>query len=353
MPPKSKGASSNNRTSKSLFKSTNSTTKKPRSSIPPLPFSLPSPSLLPLLSQLSEKHIYIPSLDASPRPFKRKIFLVPVLTNLAIIALLAWRIYTILPHYISLASSFSSISSSLTLSLILRRFLSFSLDYLLYALLLPWPREFFLGTKSGSPVLWRSAIGLRDIEIVIRRSRAWDVEVLVPGIDVVEPDSAPRRRFEEEVQKATSVAAMHEKTGYMLLNSAWDLDWRAMVVAQQMVDAGDAALADFRTKALVHSRAFGWVLWDEGAAGGGREEEGRRRIVQFKDVLTSMGKEGLFFRWIELVQFESAKEGGFTPERQVKTMRRVKEMFEGEGVDFEKFWESVGGMEGMPGLDLR
>jgi len=314
---------------------------------------LPSPSLLPLLSQLSQKHIYIPSLDASPRAFKRKIFLVPVLTNLAIIALLVWRIYTILPHYISLASSFSSISSSLTMSLILRRFLSFSLDYLLYALLLPWPREFFLGTKSGSPVLWRSAVGLRDIEVVIRRSRSWDAEVLVPGIDVVEPDGAARRRFDEEVRKATSDAAMREKTGYILLNSAWDLDWRAMVFAQQMVDAGDASLADFRTKALVHSRAFGWVMWDEGASGGGREEEGRRTIVHFKDVLTSMGKEGLFFKWIELVQFESAKEGGFTQERREKTMGRAKEMFEREGVDFEKFWDSVGGMEGMPGLDLR
>ena len=100
-------------------------------------------------------------------------------------------------------------------------------------------------------MLWRSAVGLRDIEIVIRRSRSWDAEVLVPGVDVVEPDGAARRRFDEEVRKATSDAAMREKTGYMLLNSAWDLDWAAMVFAQQMVDAGDASLADFRTKAYL------------------------------------------------------------------------------------------------------
>ena len=88
-----------------------------------------------------------------------------------------------------------------------------------------------------------------------------------------------------------------------------------------------------------------------GASGSAQEEEGRRKIVAFKDELTSLGKESLFFRWIELVQFESSQPGGFTPDRQQKTMEKAKEMFESQGVDFDKFWAKIGGMQGMPGMD--
>lgn len=66
-----------------------------------------------------------------------------------------------------------------------------------------------------------------------------------------------------------------------------------------------------------------------------------------------MGKESVFFRWIELIQYESTQPGGFTSERQASAMRQAKEMFENQGIDFEMFWREIGGMEGMPGLELR
>ena len=73
--------------------------------------------------------------------------------------------------------------------------------------------------------------------------------------------------------------------------------------------------------------------------------------MAFKDELTALGKENLFFRWIELVQFESSQPGGFGPERQKHTMIKAKEMFEDQGIDFDKFWAKIGGMQGMPGMD--
>ncbi|OBT75715.1 hypothetical protein VF21_05914 [Pseudogymnoascus sp. 05NY08] len=348
MPPKSKG-----KPSKALFKSS-STLKKPRSSTPPSPFSLPPPQLEPLLSQLSQKHIYILSLDASPQHFKKKVFAVPVLTNLAIIAFIAWRISYTLPLYISLATSFArnDTTAPLTLSSILNRFLGFLIDYFHY-FLLTWPREFLVGTKHGSPVLWRTNIGFRNSEVIVRRSKAWDVEAIIPNVDIVLENEEPARKlFDEEVRRATSVTAMHEKTGYMLLNGKWDLDWKLMIYATEMIDAKDAVLPDFKTQALVYSPAYGWVTWDENVQGSNKEEEARKKIVLFKDELTLMGKEGLFFRWIELVQYESAREGGFTAERQQETMKKANELFEREGVDFEAFWAKLGGMQGMPGMDM-
>jgi hypothetical protein len=77
----------------------------------------------------------------------------------------------------------------------------------------------------------------------------------------------------------------------------------------------------------------------------------QRKIVAFKDELTALGKESLFFRWIELVQFESSQAGGFGPERQQQTMLKAKQMFEEQGIDFDKFWAKIGGMQGMPGMD--
>ena len=63
-----------------------------------------------------------------------------------------------------------------------------------------------------------------------------------------------------------------------------------------------------------------------------------------------MGKESLFFRWIELIQFESTQPGGFGPEKQQQAMEKAKAMFEADGVDFDAFWAQVGDWEGLPGI---
>lgn len=72
--------------------------------------------------------------------------------------------------------------------------------------------------------------------------------------------------------------------------------------------------------------------------------------MKLKDKLTLMGKESLFFRWIEIVQYESGKPGDFDSKRQVETMEIIKREFERQGVDFEKLVQEVGGLDGTPGM---
>jgi hypothetical protein len=57
-----------------------------------------------------------------------------------------------------------------------------------------------------------------------------------------------------------------------------------------------------------------------------------------------MGKDELFYRWVELIQYESTRPGGFTKERQLEAGAKVQSLFEEHGVNFEEFEKSVGGI---------
>jgi hypothetical protein len=198
--------------------------------------------------------------------------------------------------------------------------------------------------------MWRFALGgFKDREIILRRSRRWDQTIQIKNL--IEEGEDQDKVF-EIVKRAVDPIWMSEKTGYLMLTKEWDLDWKLMVAATKLVNKKEMKLEDFRTTILIHNEEFGWMVVETAAAGGSaKEEEGRRKIVAFKDELTAMGKENLFFKWIELVQFESSKPGGFGPEQQLKTMAKAKELFEAQGVNFDQFWAKVGGMEGMPGMD--
>jgi hypothetical protein len=142
------------------------------------------------------------------------------------------------------------------------------------------------------------------------------------------------------------------KTGYLLVDEDWNLDYRAMVRAHALVDLtrkGEGVqLDEFRTAVLVHTDSDGWLIWrvgDENTPAGKSAQ--RDQILAFRERLTAMGKEDLFFRWVELVQWESSQPGGFTPERQRSAMVQAKQMFDEENVDFSQFWDDeLVGMEG-------
>lgn len=231
---------------------------------------------------------------------------------------------------------------------IARRTSKFMVDLVIYVFVWPWPKAFFMGQTIGNPVLWRLRLGFSEREIVVRRSRRWFVQ----SKKLFDEGSKEQDLLFNNVGKATDPMWMSEKTGYLMLNKEWDLDWKSMVTATVNVEKGKMKLDDFKTTILLHDDEFGWVVIETAEAGGSlKEEEGRRKIVAFKDELTAMGKENLFFRWIELVQFESSQPGGFGPEQQKNTMKKARELFERGGIDFDKFWEKVGGMGGMPGMD--
>lgn len=190
----------------------------------------------------------------------------------------------------------------------------------------------------------------------MRRSREWSAEL--EGSGWMRSDKGV---VGEKVVPAI-VPDRLEKTGYLLIDADWDLDFNAMVRGHRLVEEGRVGMGEFQTAVLAYGGeegSEGWLIWRveddriRAGAGGGPGGGGtlstasRDRIVAFKDKLTEMGKEDLFYRWVEIIQYESTRPGGFTPERQTAAMQEVRELFEGQNVDFEKFWKEVGGMEGV------
>lgn len=127
-----------------------------------------------------------------------------------------------------------------------------------------------------------------------------------------------------------------------------------MVHATRLVDKKEVSVDDLRTSVFVwvgDEEDGQWAVWACGKLDEGSETEAREKIILFKDRLTAMGKESLFFKWIELVQYESSAGGEFTHEKQIATAEKAKNMFEAEGVDFDAFIKEIGGLQGMPGMD--
>ncbi|CAG9941380.1 unnamed protein product [Clonostachys rosea f. rosea IK726] len=320
---------------------------------PPAPFKEPPEVLQPFIDTLSSKHVYVAHIDSKPAAFKRKLFLVPIAMNIGVVALFALRMYYILPYYWKLMmSGFGNpnettfpVESSTWAELgfeILKRGFTMFFDFLLFVFVWPWPVEFVAGVAHGNPTRWRWNVGFREKEIYVRRSRDWDV-----GLgDILKHDES-RRIFTAYIQQATSPMLQEQKTGYLLMNGQWDLDWDAMVYAHALVDKKDIALDAFRTVVLVHHQDHGWLCYDTKLSSSAEEDEKRRQVFAFRDALAAMGKDKLFYRWVEIVQFESTQPGGFGPEKQEEAAKNIRELFLKDGVDFDKLWKETVGADSV------
>jgi hypothetical protein len=330
------------------------TTKSP-TSIPP-PFS-PAPSkLTPFLETLDPRKIYITHIDTHPAWFKRRIFTVPVLLNLGILSLLIWRALAILPWYIALLRGVLAPTNSTAgldgrdtwgafIWLIVKRAVVFLIDYLLITIVWPWPISFFF-EQPGNPVVWRWNIGFQDREAVVRQSRNWGSEELLGGSKKGGESPFFKTRLLPAVEKDRIIG----KTGYLLMDKDFDLDFKGMVDAHKLLSQDKLSLRDIHMRVFMHAgdESDGqWLVWDvEGTAdedlGSEGTEEGKKKILEFRDRLTAMGKEELFFKWVELVQEETSKPGGFTKERQFEAGLKVQALFEEYGLSFEEFAREVG-----------
>lgn len=337
------------------------TTKTPPAAVlaPPPPFSR-APDLEPFLSTLNPEHVYITHIDTHPAYFKKRIFTIPLLLNAGIVALLAWRAYVALPTYwhmlmaaLGNQTAFSVARASATWGqlawIAVKRAAMFLVDYVLVMVVGTWPLTFF-AEMPGNPCSWRWRVGFREREIYVRESRGWGAAELLG--EEVERKGEENPFFKTRVLPAIEKRFVREKTGYVMVNESWDLDFDAMVRAHAAVDKGEIAEGAFEKSVWVFGgEGVGWCVWEVHRLDDGGEVEGRKKIVAFKDRLTAMGKESLFFRWIELIQYESNRPGGFTPERQQDAVQKARELFELQGVDFDKFVSDVGGFDGMPGLE--
>lgn len=334
---------------------TSSGASSPNSQTGPLPPFAQAPEYLaPFLKVLSPKEVYLVHIDSSAVDLKRQTFIIPSIVNFLILALIAFRAYmgrkmypallaTVLGFTGSMDLDTSSLSYPEVAMLILRRALPVIFDYFLVVTFLPWPIRFYSG-----PVQWRRAVGFRNAEIIVRRSQ--------PALS----QSLERNNWvrEDEEMRDKIVAAVTpdrlSKTGYLLIDADWDLDYPAMIKAHELADSSSdkntLPLDEFRTAVLVNTDSDGWIIWhvgDEDTEEGRTRSKQRDQILAFKEKLSDMGHEELFFRWVELIQYESTQPGGFTQERQASAMVQAKQLFEDAGVDFTQFWQEVGGMEGF------
>ncbi|KAI7777551.1 hypothetical protein LA080_003386 [Diaporthe eres] len=335
------------------------------SSEPPAPFKRAPGALVPFYTSLSPAHVYIAHVDSKPADFKRKIFLVPVAINIAIALIFAWRVYYVSPWYFALLASGLGHSNETTVApsesswgviarVIARRAFTFLLDFLLFVFVWPWPVEFCFGRTHGSPTQWRWNVGFRDKEIYVRRSRStWDGKVreAVKGTDF-----EARSQLMTNIGVAVNPMLLNEKTGYLTMNNEWDLDWAAMVHATRLVDKKDVELDAFKLMVLVHHEGHGWLSLDlketraDAAPDDAPFDERRTQVFAFRDALAAAGKEDLFYRWIEIVQFESSQPGGFGPEKQVEVAQKIRDLFQEQGIDFDEFWKESVGSDGLASI---
>ncbi|CAI7587538.1 unnamed protein product [Penicillium crustosum] len=322
--------------------SSGASTPSSASSGPIPPFTKVPQALQPFVEDLSPDEVYLVHIDISAEELKRQTFTVPLIVNLIVTAVIGLRIYMGISTYPALVATLIGLQTSMTVDtaatpwtdsvqIILRRTVTICIDYFLVTLLWSWPVNFIRG-----PVRWRRAIGFREREIIVRRSnRSWSKEL-------------ERNRWirEDEVRRDKIVAAVTPerigKTGYLLVDEDWNLDYAAMVRAHALVDRtrrGDGVQMDeFRTAVLVNTDADGWLIWrveDENTPTGEKRSIQRDQILAFKEKLTEMGKEDLFLRWVELIQWESSRPGGFTAERQRSAMLQAKQMFEDENISLD------------------
>lgn len=354
MAPRKAAATAANKKAK-----TTTTTTVP--SEPPQPFKRAPEALAPFLSTLSPKHVYITHIDNKPTDFKRKIFLIPVVINLAIAVLAVLRIRYIAPWYFQLVTSAlghdnettlhpATLTWALIAKAALRRAVTFSLDFLLFVFVWPWPVEFCLALSHGNPVRWRWNVGFRDREIYVRRSRAaWDVGI-AKKVLAGEGDVQAKGLLLNNVAAATSPMLINEKTGYLTMNGEWDLDWAAMVRATRLVDDKTIALDAFKLVVVLYHEAYGWVALDLKTSETAQDDERRNQVFAFRDALAAVGKEDLFYRWIEIVQFESTQPGGFGPEKQVTVAKKIRDLFAEQGIDFDAFWKESVGSDGLANM---
>ena len=140
---------------------------------------LPAPDVLqPFLTALDPSQVYIVHVDSLPQEFKRKIFAVPVLLNIGIVAVLAWRLFKIWPTYLSFFLIAIGIPSGSLVDksgkdntelgqIVVGRTLMILFDFVLFRYIGAWPLMFFF-EQPVSPALWRWKLGFHPSEVVVR-----------------------------------------------------------------------------------------------------------------------------------------------------------------------------------------
>ncbi|TKA71315.1 hypothetical protein B0A55_07132 [Friedmanniomyces simplex] len=329
------------------------TSFKPAASPIPTPFSKAPAALEPFLTQLDPSQVYITHIDRHLPETKKQIFLIPVLLNGTIAALLLYRIYTAIPTYWAILQTLLGYPSSATVDpttttrneqlwILAKRTLMFLADFLALRFIAVWPLTFFLEQPSN-PILWRWHLGgfLAD-EIVVRVSRNWGAADLMQGVKQGEENAF----FKTRILPAIEREFLRTKTGYLMMDKSWDLDFQLMLDAHTLVKRGEVGMKGLDKLIWAHMDGVGWIVW-QWETDYDVVEERRKKVVAFKEELTKAGKESLFWKWMDILESERDADGGFTAEGQQRVADRVQAAFAKEGIDFEELTKGVGGLDGL------
>lgn len=235
--------------------------------IPP-PFQAANASLKPLLAQCDPTKVYLLHIDRHSPEYKRNIFLIPLLLNGTIGLLLLWRLWVAVPQYLALLLALFGRPSSATeelitaitrrrqVGLVLRRAGMVLFDFVLFRFIGPWPITFF-AEQPSNPVLWRWKLGFKREEVIARVSRGWESKDLMQGVK----KGGESPWFKTRVLPAIDTETM-SKTGYLLMDRSWDLDFELMLDAHMLLDRGQLHAKDADGIALTHiAEPVGWCQW--------------------------------------------------------------------------------------------
>lgn len=355
---------------------TTAPTSPPASAVtsPPSPFELAPQAILPLADRLPKDHVFVLHSEDTPPGLRRQTFLVPILLNLMITAGLCLRLIYAAPVYLEqLITIFgyqtkwtvhpSQMPWSEIMNILAERTLLLSLDYVLFGLLGRWPWEFLFGDRYGRYVGtagWKWNVGFsRKLEPIVRRGRKWDVTIFASERER-KKQGRPEKSWtkEEELLVYTKCSeALRKintsKNALTLLDKDWDLDYCAMVDAAELLDKDSIQFKDIDHVVLVYWNGR-WYCWYLYTGSRGVEVNGGQdvKLEQFKKKLIEIGCEDVFYRWIEIIQYETNQSGALPAKKRNEAEQELRRMLKDRKKDDEAFMNSIG-PGGVPGLDAQ
>lgn len=248
--------------------------------------------------------------------------------------------------------------------IIANRTMLLTIDYAIFGLLGRWPYEFLFGDRHGRYVGcagWKWNVGFdRPKEPVVRRGRKWDAPLFQDEEqrrNQGKPDQSWTK--EEELAVYTKCTDALRKTqtsknALSLLDTDWDLDYRAMVDATELLDQAKLSLQDIDHVVLVpwEGKWYSWYPHKVKTADGQIEpiQEKDEKLEIFKKHLIDVNCEEVFYRWIELVQYETSQPAGFTTAKRKEAEQELRRMLRKRKKDDESIIQAVGGLRNVPGL---
>ncbi|KAK5088871.1 hypothetical protein LTR05_003093 [Lithohypha guttulata] len=351
----------------------------PSTSTPSLPAPfIPAPvALLALTNTLPRNHVFLVHPESSLPGLRKRLFLVPVLLNIVIVAGLCWRLYYAVPVYLEQISTIlgyqtpysvkpKALSWSVLFEIVAYRTFYLTIDYALFGLLGRWPWEFLFGDRYGrhtSAFHWKWSVGFnREKEPIVRRARRWDASIYQSEIER-KHQGKPEKEWtkEEELAVYTKCSdALRQfvtmKNALSLLDKDWDLDYRAMVDTAELIDAAKLTWPDLDHVVLVPWQGK-WYSWyphgvSTAISSGQPAKKQDEKLEEFKKALIELKCEDIFYRWIEIVQFETSQPAGLTPNKKMEMEQELKNMLEARNKDFASFLQVIGGLSSVPGLGI-